>query len=199
MRRIAILIFCVLTASAFSQRIQGFNVFTAGTSVGIRFTVTKGSQCSGYTIYHSTDSINFFQIYNYPGVCGDVNTNQDYSYTHTSPALNQVNYYKIDLFPVEMSGVQRIYVSDQPRASMLIYPNPIVNIYDVLNIKIFNVANVRLVGGIYNQFGKPVKTLDLTTKIDLTSAFINDLENGMYVVWLNDGTNVFSSKFIINR
>jgi hypothetical protein len=82
---------------------------------------------------------------------------------------------------------------------MLIYPNPIVNIYDVLNIKIFNVANVRLVGGIYNQFGKPVKTLDLTTKIDLTSAFINDLENGMYVVWLNDGTNVFSSKFIINR
>jgi hypothetical protein len=186
--------------SVFSQtRIQGFSVFTASTSVGIRFTVTKGPQCSGYTILHSTDSLNFIQIYNYPGVCGDMNSNQDYSYTHTNPAINQVNYYKIDLFPIEVSSVQRIYVSDHPIPTILLYPNPVVNIYDILNIKIYNVSNVRLVGAIYNQFGKPVKTLDLTTQVDLSSAYINDLENGMYVMWLNDGTNVFSAKFIINR
>lgn len=181
------------------QRIQNLNVFVAGTSVGIKFTITKGVQCSGYAIYHSADSINFNQIYNYPGVCGDVTTSQDISYTHTSPLINQINYYKVELIPIETSPVKRIYVNVAPKIILVAFPNPVVNIYDLLNLKISNSNNIILFGFIYNQSGKPIRQLNLTTQIDATTVNINDLSNGLYVIWLTDNTSVYTSKFIINR
>jgi len=199
MRKVLFFMFIVLSFCGYSQRIQNFHVFASGANVGVRFTITQGPQCSGYTIYHSTDSINFIQIYDFPGVCGDQNSNQEYSYTHTAPALNQVNYYKVTIFPTENSNIERIYVSNQPKASMLAYPNPVVLTYDVLNLRIFNLSNTRLAGFLYNQFGKPLRTLDLTTTADLASLPVYDLTNGLYVIWLTDGSQAFSSKFVINR
>ncbi|MCE3227581.1 MAG: hypothetical protein K0S32_2132 [Bacteroidetes bacterium] len=199
MKKILILFFCALAITALPQRIQNFNVFSAGQSVGIRFTVTKGPQCNGYTIYHSLDSVNFNQIYNYPGICGDMNSNQDYTYTHTTPALNQPNFYKIDLFPIEVSEIKRIHVGENQLPSILVYPNPVVGVYDILNLKVFNVNNANLVGAIYNQFGKPVKYIDVFTQGDLATSYISEFGNGLYTVWLSDGNNVFAAKFIINR
>lgn len=199
MKKIVFITLLIISLVGYSQRIQNFNTFVAGTSVGIRFTIIKGPQCSGYTIYHSIDSINFIQIYNFPGVCGDQNVNQDISYTHSSPALNQVNYYKVELIPVETTPVNRIYVSDQPKVKMLVYPNPVVFNYDVLSMKIFNVSNLRLIGFLYNQYGKPLKQIDVTTTLDTASMYVYDLSNGLYVLWLTDGTQVYSSKFIVNR
>ncbi|MGZ3900969.1 MAG: hypothetical protein ACXVNQ_10990, partial [Bacteroidia bacterium] len=59
MKKILFLIVTICSFNAVAQRIQNFNAFASGTNVGIRFTITKGPQCSGYTIYHSLDSINF--------------------------------------------------------------------------------------------------------------------------------------------
>jgi hypothetical protein len=56
-----------------------------------------------------------------------------------------------------------------------------------------------MIGFLYNQFGKPIREYDLTTKLDLTSIGVYDLENGLYVLWLTDGFQVYSAKFIINR
>jgi hypothetical protein len=193
---VALLLVCI---QGFAQRIQNFNVFAVNGSVGIKFTVSKGTQCNGYTIWHSLDSINFNVIYSYPGICGNTSADQDFSYTHTSPGVNVVNYYKIELPGVETSPVQRVYLTTTPQASLLMYPNPIVNEYDVLYLKIFNANNLRVVGFLYNQFGKPMRTLDITTKVDLANLYINDLENGLYVIWLTDGTQLFRGKFIINR
>ena len=52
-----------LASFTYAQRIQNFNVFVAGTSVGIKFTIGTGAQCAGYKIYHSLDSSIFNQIY----------------------------------------------------------------------------------------------------------------------------------------
>lgn len=199
MKKILFLILTIYSLASYSQRIQNFYTFLAGTSVGIRFTIAKGPQCSGYTIFHSLDSVNYIQIYDYPSVCGDVNVNQDISYTHSSPAFNQVNYYKVELVPFESSPVSRIYVTDQPKSSMLVFPNPVLNTYDLLNLKFFNVSNIRVIGFIFNQYGKPLKEIDLTTNIDLAETPVYDLANGLYVLWLTDGFTVYSSKFIINR
>jgi len=200
MRALLLNILLLFNFCSFSQRIQNFNVFAAGTGVGIKFTITKGNQCSGYAIWYSADSINFSPLYTYPGICGDVNTDQDQSYTHTNPLQNQTNYYKVELQPlIEMSPVRRIYVSNQPQISMQVFPNPVVNIYDILNIKIFNTNNIRVVGFLYNQFGKPMRALDLRTTVDLAGLNINELSNGLYVIWLTDGTSAYSSKFIVNR
>jgi hypothetical protein len=200
MRNFFLNIFLFIAVYTYSQRIQNFNVFSAGTSVGLKFTIAKGVQCSGYIIWHSTDSINFSQLYNFPGICGDVTIDQDYSYTHTFPAQNQINYYKVELQPlIETSPVKRIYVSNQLNTGMQVFPNPVVNFYDMLNIKILNSNNTRVTGFLYNQFGKPMRFLDLKTVVDLTSLNISELSNGLYMLWLTEGASVYSSKFIVNR
>jgi hypothetical protein len=199
MRKIILCFLLTLTIFASAQRVQNFSLFLVNTQVAIRFTVTKGSQCFGYTIWHSLDSINFNQLYNYPGTCGDVSNDQDYSYTHANPALNQVNFYKIELIPVETTPAKSIFVSDQPRARLFLFPNPLTFNDDLLHLKIFNAVNLRTEGFIFNQAGNPVKELDITTQADLASINISDLPNGLYVIWLTDGISAFTSKFIIYR
>ncbi|MBA3662648.1 MAG: T9SS type A sorting domain-containing protein [Bacteroidetes bacterium] len=200
MKKALLLILFIFSIALNAQRIQNFNAFVAGTSVGIRFTITKGPQCSGYTIYHSLDSVNFVQIYDNPGICGDANANQEISFTHSGASFNQNNYYKAEIFsPYESSPIIKVFVTNQPKPRMLTYPNPVVNTYDVLGVKIFNVSNVRLIGYLYNQYGKPLREYDLTTKLDVTSVDVYDLSNGLYILWLTDGKQAFSSKFVINR
>ncbi|MCW3076899.1 MAG: hypothetical protein JWO32_1508 [Bacteroidetes bacterium] len=199
MKRLIFFIFVLIGFTTTAQRIQNFYGIVSGTSVGLRFTITKGPQCSGYTIFHSIDSVNFIQIYDYPGICGDVSVNQDISYTHTSPTLNQTNYYKVELVPYEVSPILRVYVADQPKKQMLVFPNPVSNSYDVLGVKIFNVSNTRVIGFLYNQFGKPLREYDLVTTLDMTAINVYDLANGLYVLWLTDGNQAFASKFVVNR
>ena len=194
-----LLLLTFLQANA--QRIQNFGVFVAGSAVGVKFTISTGPQCSGYKIYHSLDS-NFVNtvIYDYSGVCGASANPETVSYTHVNPTINQVNFYKVELIPFETSPIKRVFVPiDNTKIKLFVYPNPIVQTYDVLNLKIANSATKRLVGFIYNQFGKPLRELDVTTQFDLAALNVYDLTNGLYVLWLTDGTQAYSSKFIINR
>lgn len=199
MRKTAIVMLMFLIGCVKAQRIQNFYVFAAANSVGIRFTITQGPQCNGYTIYHSTDSINFIPIEDYVGVCGDQTRSVEYSFTHSAPAINQVNYYKVSIFPQETSPVARIFVSETLRSRILPFPNPVFNSYDLLGLKIYNVSNIRLTGFIFNQFGKSVRSVDFKTVGDIGYLPVNDLDNGMYIIWVNDGEMVYSTKFIIQR
>lgn len=197
MRTFLFNILLFVSLSAFSQRIQDFHLLEANSNVAVKFAIGKGSQCGGYKIWHSSDSVNFNEVYNYPGVCGDVNVTQNHSFTHSTPVANGYNYYKVELLNTEVSPVKSIYVSVPPDDNILIYPTPVTNINEVLHFKIN--SNGILNGYIYNQFGKPVKKLSLVTDSYKASTYINDLDNGVYLVRLNDGHRTFSSKFIINR
>lgn len=198
--KIVLLFFLVSIIKA--QRIQNFNVYVAGTSVSVRFTIGIGVQCSGYKIWHSLDSTNFgfTPIYDFPGICGGSGSPEEVSYNHNSPEIDRVNFYKVELVPVETSPIRRIYVPiSTTNVRLFLFPNPIVQISDILNLKIVNIGTTRLVGFLYTQFGKKLKELDLTTQQDLASVNVYDLSDGMYVVWLTDGNQAYSSKFIIIR
>ncbi|MDX2172650.1 MAG: T9SS type A sorting domain-containing protein [Bacteroidota bacterium] len=197
-----VVFFVILTASVYAQRIQNFNVFAAGSVVGVKFTISPGTSCSGYKIWHSLDStyFGFNPIYDYPGICGASGTSEDVSYTHGSPAVNQVNYYKVELVPVETSAIRRVFVPiDQTKVKLFIYPNPIGEISDILSLKISNIGSAKLVGFLYNQFGHKLRELDLMTQFDLASINVYDLNDGLYEVWLTDGNQAYSSKFIVRR
>ena len=198
MKRIVI-IFIFLAQLVNAQRIQNFNLTLTHTIVSVRFTVSAGSQCLGYQVLHSIDSLNYYPVYDYAGICGEVTKALNHSYDHYSPALDAVNFYKIQLNGVETSPPQRIYVPSSPKVNMIVYPNPVYNFYDLLSLKIFNANNTRVVGYIYNQSGKPVRELDFTTQLDYAALNIFDLVNDLYVIWLTDGYVVYSSKFIVNR
>jgi hypothetical protein len=191
-----------LFSSLFSsaQRIKSFNLFQVKNTVVVDFVIGPGSECSGYTIYQGTDSLNLNPVLDIPGICGGSGSNEEKKETHSSPAQNVVNYYKVMLNPYqETSSVKSIYVSTNANAKLLAFPNPVYRYEDPLTVKLFNANNVHVVGFLLNQFGNILRNLDLTTKVDLATIDIGELNNGMYVVWLTDGQQVFFSKFIIKR
>lgn len=200
--RFTTIILILIAISINAQRIQNFNLYTVGSSVNVKFTISGGAQCSGYKIWHSLDStyFGFNPIYDYPGVCGGSGSPEDISYIHANPSINQVNYYKVELVPVETSPVKRVYVPvDQTKVKLFLYPNPIGSFSDILNLKIPNIGSVKLFGFLYNQFGHKLRELDVTMQFDLASVNVYDLNDGFYEVWLTDGKQSYSSKFIVKR
>jgi hypothetical protein len=206
MRRTLFLLFFILSAF-FSrcQRVINFNLYQVPNSaqVTVKFTIKAGVQCSGYTIWYSSDSITYSPVYNYPGTCGGSGTNEDFSWTHPNPVQNATNYYRIELIPSDFSDIKRIYVTAGSGSnSMIVYPNPMISDDPELKMKLLNVIdNTRFIGWLVNQSGKPVQDLDLFTKNDMVSIYTTNLPNDLYIIYLLDyaQTKLFRGKVFIHR
>lgn len=199
MKKLSFFIFILFSINIIAQRISNYKVLLAGSGVLVKFTITKGTSCSGYIIKHSKDSVNFTDVFNYPGVCGDTARDESISYLHSTPQFNTNNYYKIELVPVENSVAKKIFVPELLNTSMSVYPSPVETVTDHLTVRIYNTNNTRLSGFIYDAHGKPLKVLDVTTTFDLTTISVAELNNGVYFLRLKDGQTSYVSKFFILR
>lgn len=165
----------------------------------VRFSLSPGQACPGYEILHSTDSINYQQIYNYAGICGNQNNTESFNFTHGSPGIEMLNYYKVSIPGFETSPVHRIFVTQQtPKPNLMVYPNPVFT-QDAIRLRYFNYVGNKLEGYIYNQHGKPVQTLYLDIYQNESMVNIEGLSDGLYIVWLTDGNWLFRSKFVVKR
>lgn len=204
--RLFIFAFILCFGQAISQRIYNFNVSlvtsqnqSTASQVLVRFSLRAGQTCPGYEILHSTDSVNYIPVYSYVGICGDQNVDESYSYLHGGPTYNMTNFYKVNIPGYEMSQPQRIYVGAQgPQSSLLIFPNPVFT-ESQIGLKFINYGGGFLEGHIYNQHGVKLKPLLLDVKADRADVPISDLNDGLYIIWLTDGTILFRNKFIVKR
>lgn len=183
----------------FSQRISNLNLYQINNSVDVKFTVLKGPSCNGYSILHSLDDNFYSIIYNDLSICGTSLTDEDKSWLHNNPAFNQVNFYKVQLNPGEISPAKQIFVTQQAKAALTVFPDPIFLYNESLNLRILSSNNLRLIGFICDEFGYPLIDLDVRLISDTASLSVNSLRNGIYVIWLTDGNIIYSSKFIILR
>jgi hypothetical protein len=196
----------IISWVAFSQRIQNVslslvNSQNQGTNsqVLVHFEISPGQSCPGWEILHCTDSLNYISVYNNAGICGNQSTSESKDYTHPSPGLEMLNYYKVSIPGFETSKPYRIYVGQQvPKPNLLVYPNPVFN-QSFITLKYMNYSGSTVFGYIYNQFGTPVRELLLKVDQSLSSVNISDLADGLYVVWVTDGAWLFRSKFIVKR
>ena len=197
--------FILACLSGFSQRIINFNVSLNGATssqVLVRFTIAAGPTLPGYEIQSCTDSLNYLQIYSNYNSIGDPNTNQSFSYTHNSPVVGVTNFYRINIPGFETSLPQRIYVGATSASSkannIRVYPNPCTN-DGIINLQFINYGDSTVNGYIYNQFGTTVQPLSLIISQGLSQVNINNLNDGLYIVWLTDGNLLFRAKFIVKR
>jgi hypothetical protein len=109
-----------------------------------------------------------------------------------------VNFYKVRV-PGEESPAARIFLNEGGASQMIPFPNPVHRQDVKLNLRIFNTNNQLLVGKLLNEFGIVHRDLEITTTADLATLEVDDLRNGLYIVWLTDGFSLFRCKFIINR
>jgi hypothetical protein len=192
-------LFFLLSTHIFAQRILNFKIFQVNQAVFLNFILSKGSSCNGFNVLHSSDSVNFKVIHEDPTICGTSNADEAKNWTHANPTINQLNYYKIQLNPGEMSPVNRIFVNQTNKPNIVLFPNPISTDIDLLTIKILGTESLEFDGFIYNQFGNYVLKIEKQSTISNSTIKINELSNGLYLIKLTDGYNLYSTKFIIQR
>jgi hypothetical protein len=192
-------LFFLLSTHIFAQRILNFKIFQVNQAVFLNFILSKGSSCNGFNVLHSSDSVNFKIIHEDPTICGTSNADEAKNWTHANPITNQLNYYKIQLNPGEMSPVNRIFVNQTNKPNIVLFPNPISTDIDLLTIKILGTESLAFDGFIYNQFGNYVLKIEKQSTISNSTIKINELSNGLYLIKLTDGYNLYSTKFIIQR
>ncbi len=192
-------LFFLLSTHIFAQRILNFKIFQVNQAVFLNFILSKGSSCNGFNVLHSSDSVNFKIIHEDPTICGTSNADEAKNWTHANPITNQLNYYKIQLNPGEMSPVNRIFVNQTNKPNIVLFPNPISTDIDLLTIKILGTESLEFDGFIYNQFGNYVLKIEKQSTISNSTIKINELSNGLYLITLTDGYNLYSTKFIIQR
>ncbi len=192
-------LFFLLSTHILAQRILNFKIFQVNQAVFLNFILSKGSSCNGFNVLHSTDSVNFKVIHEDPTICGTSNADEAKNWTHANPTINQLNYYKIQLNPGEMSPVNRIFVNQTNKPNIVLFPNPISTDIDLLTIKILGTESLAFDGFIYNQFGNYVLKIEKQSTLSNSTIKINELSNGLYLIKLTDGYNLYSTKFIIQR
>ena len=192
-------LFFLLSTHIFAQRILNFKIFQVNQAVFLNFILSKGSSCNGFNVLHSTDSVNFKVIHEDPTICGTSNADEAKNWTHVNPIINQLNYYKIQLNPGEMSPVNRIFVNQTNKPNIVLFPNPISTDIDLLTIKILGTESLEFDGFIYNQFGNYVLKIENQSTLSNSTIKIHELSNGLYLIKLTDGYNLYSTKFIIQK
>jgi hypothetical protein len=173
-----------------------FSLSEANGQVAISWQIVAGSTCNGIQIYHSTDAISFSRIGYIPGICGSVSEAVNYSFTDTTPVLNAINYYYLELGGVGSTQVIAIEIVDKGNGGYQIRPHPVQNegvIY--FEAQVGNVYILRL----YDPMGKEVfyrRTPDDHFDI-LTSSFAP----GQYVFTISsaDDAAVITGKLIVQH
>lgn len=155
-------------------------------SVALRWTVGNETNVSSYDVQFSTDAHNFKTIANVlaTGITAPL---KEYKFVHTTP-VNGKNYYRIKMIDkdgtVKYSPVREV---EMMLSDILVYPNPFHN---QLNV-------------ILKETTGPVKVTvsDVSGRIILQQTFtgaatlnLNNIAAGMYILHVNDGTNVYSFK-----
>lgn len=63
--------------------------------VHMNIVIRAGSICQGIFIARSTDSLQFTEIGDIPGICGNSSSDMPYTFTDVAPVTNATNYYRL--------------------------------------------------------------------------------------------------------
>ncbi len=129
MKKIKLLLLFVLSFHfGFAQQdsiFSFFNVQQENNKVVIFITINGGIQCSGLQVQRSTDSINFIQLYEFPGICGSPGADESYVWVDDSPIKNVVNYYRLEVGNLGIvSDHKSVFFQYFEGDKLLITPNP---------------------------------------------------------------------------
>jgi hypothetical protein len=111
--------------------------------------------------------------------------------------MNAWNYYRIQMGNFEMSEIRRVFMSADGSLKAVVFPNPHTDENFDLAFRISGANNMRVQGFIYDSNGISWQFIDTTTTGDSAKLAISGFENGLYILWLTDGSNMYKGKFLI--
>ncbi len=188
-------LFCTLS-NAFTQQ-TSLDRFTASEINGrvyLEWIIKAGNTCQGIRILRSTDSINFIQIGDIGGVCGNLSTPQGYDFTDDNPVKNKINYYRLELGGIGLSKIVAVEIIDLESGGYQVRPNPVTS--DAI-IYFSNPGKRNCQLNIYTLGGNEVLHKD----VGITFFYISkgDLQTGLYLftITTREGTRLVNGKFFV--
>lgn len=146
-----------------------------GNKVLLSWQIVAGSTCNGIKILRSTDSLNYEQIGEIGGVCGDVSFAQNYDFTDDNPVINLTNYYRLELGNFGLSQRVSIILVDLGLQGYQVRPNPLSTAGQIF---FENSEKAEHTLRVYNQKGLELQTQ--TTEEDFFKLNILQLKSGIY-------------------
>ena len=193
-------IMTLFALSSEAQRIFDFDLYQSESAVVIKFYITPGASCSGYSVLYCTDSLNYEEIYGDPGICGNQPVKELKTYTHPNPAVGQKNFYRVRLEPfVEISDPKSIFVKGTENQRLLMYPNPLFSGMIDLNFSIPDDKVTKIPGVLYDQYGKELQYFELKQGPDHWTFNTGQLNNGLYFIRFTEALKGQKFKFVVSR
>lgn len=194
---IAVVLISVLCSfSAFSQEVEldHFTVFQHDDEVYLSWTISRGSNCNGIGIERSTDNSMFEEIGYIPGICGNANFAQPFSFIDPAPAGNYVNYYRLKLGLQgysDTTSIEFLKITDQ---GFRIYPNPATDQTEVVFQNQRSETHELEIFSLTGRLVHRITTIQNTIPIDTHS-----FSPGYYLIRLTNSNNqqTFTEKLII--
>lgn len=169
--------------------LNNFNAIENNGTVIISWEISAGSTCNGIQIYRSTDSINFVQIWEIPGVCGNISQPQYYDYTDPAPVNNRTNFYRLQLGNIGFSGIVSVDIRDISAGGYQIQPNPSSSDFKIYfdNFK----SRINQID-IYNSIG--VKFFSSQSSGTFFHVDVNSFPSGNYIFTISNSGDLNSIK-----
>ncbi len=157
--------------------------------------ILAGSTCNGIQIFRSTDDLNFTQINDIPGICGNISFGQDYIFEDKNAIKNKTNSYKLKLGTNGFSPVISVEIIDINKSGYQIRPNPVRE-----NSKIYfnNETNNESIINIYDFKGAEVYTnMTQNNYFDIDGSLFN---SGIYIfsISISENPSKTTGKLVIH-
>lgn len=188
---IVALFFGHVAARAQESILSVFSAEHVSGKVLLSWTVKGGSTCNGIAIFRSTDSLNYYEIGDIQGVCGNLGYPVNYTFTDDAPVSNKINYYRLELGSSETTYSIGVEVIEVGLSNYYLKQNPIIT----ESLIYFRNSNNSLTDMlIYDNSGILIKKLSSID--DFFRINSNEFQSGMYYFTIS---NSFSEQLIPGR
>lgn len=190
-----ILSFLMNAFYSFSQEtiLDQFSAQNISGKVLLSWTIKSGNTCNGIRIYRSVDSLIYKEIGDIQGVCGSSSFAVNYTYQDDSPAVNKVNYYRLNLGGQGLTNTVSVQVIDVGQNDYFLAQNPI-GVETKLYFKNLTGEPFFLTTYSANGIHKTIKE----TSADYFELNQLDYSSGLYYFVLsNSSTNKIQGKFMV--
>ena len=171
-----------------------FTGFDESDRVRLVWSTIQEIESSHFIVEHSTDGIHFTAIGNIAAQ-GTANIETRYTFTHTSPSLTGVNYYRLKQYDLNgkyaYSPTINVRLKNDGRPVVTATPNPVRNSLQIFATK----PNYKM--RLTDLNGRTLKTMQLAQGAQYLD--VNDLPTGTYYLLFTDGENTSSQKLLKMR
>lgn len=126
----------LIPIAGISQREYDWGTFQAqesNGSVALTIQMNAGKSCDGIQIYRSFDGLRFTEIGEIPGVCGDPETEQRFSFLDEAPIYNAPSFYKLIYGRLVSSEIIRLTIINPGERAYLALFRPETGNWSILS------------------------------------------------------------------